>query len=52
LHVPLTTQLYFKDDPFIAKDPWANGKPSLAIRLQQNGEFLRGAFDIVLAPGF
>jgi catechol 1,2-dioxygenase len=37
LHVPLTTQLYFKDDPFIAKDPWAGGKPSLAIGLQQDG---------------
>ena len=24
LHVPLTTQLYFKDDPYIAKDPWAS----------------------------
>jgi catechol 1,2-dioxygenase len=48
-HVPLTTQLYFKDDPFIAKDPWAKGKPSLAIPLQQDGEFLRGAFDIALA---
>jgi catechol 1,2-dioxygenase len=52
LHVPLTTQLYFKDDPFIAEDPWASGKPSLAIDLQQDGKFLRGAFDIVLARGF
>ena len=51
VHVPLTTQLYFKDDPFIAKDPWANGKPSLAIAVQQDGAFLRGAFDIVLARG-
>lgn len=52
LHVPLTTQLYFRDDPFIAKDPWAGRKPSLAISLKQEGEFLRGAFDIVLAKGF
>jgi len=52
LHVPLTTQLYFKEDPFIAKDPWASRKPSLAIGLQQDGKFLRGAFDIVLARGF
>ena len=52
LHVPLTTQLYFKDDPFIAKDPWASRKPSMAIGLKQNGRFLQGAFDIVLARGF
>lgn len=52
LHVPLTTQLYFRDDPFIAKDPWAGRKPSLAIGLKQEGKFLRGAFDIVLAKGF
>ena len=52
LHVPLTTQLYFKDDPFIAKDPWARRKPSSAISLEQEGKFLRGAFDIVLAKGF
>lgn len=52
LHVPLTTQLYFRDDPFIAKDPWASRKPSSAISLKQAGKFLRGAFDIVLAKGF
>lgn len=52
LHVPLTTQLYFKDDSSIAKDPWASRKPSLAIGLRQDGKFLRGAFDIVLAKGF
>jgi len=52
LHVPLTTQLYFRDDPFIAKDPWAGRKPSSAISLKQEGKFLRGAFDIVLAKGF
>jgi catechol 1,2-dioxygenase len=52
LHVPLTTQLYFRDDPFIAKDPWAGRKPSLAIGLKQEGKFLRGAFDIALAKGF
>jgi catechol 1,2-dioxygenase len=52
LHVPLTTQLYFRDDPFIAKDSWAGRKPSLAIGLKQEGKFLRGAFDIVLAKGF
>lgn len=52
LHVPLTTQLYFKDDPFIAKDPWASHKPSMAIALKQDGKFLRGNLDIVLARGF
>jgi catechol 1,2-dioxygenase len=51
LHVPLTTQLYFKDDPYIAKDPWASRKPSLAISLKQEGKFLHGAFDLVLANG-
>jgi catechol 1,2-dioxygenase len=52
LHVPLTTQLYFKEDPHIAKDPWASRKPSMAIGLKQDGKFLRGNFDIVLARGF
>jgi catechol 1,2-dioxygenase len=52
LHVPLTTQLYFKGDPYIAKDPWAGRKPSMAIALKQSGQFLRGAFDVVLARGF
>ncbi|MGH8832268.1 MAG: twin-arginine translocation pathway signal protein [Polaromonas sp.] len=49
LHVPVTTQLYFKGDPFIAKDPWAGHKPSLAIDLKQDGNLRRGVFDIVLA---
>jgi catechol 1,2-dioxygenase len=52
LHVPLTTQLYFKDDPYIAKDPWAGRKPSMAIKLRQDGQFMRGEFDVVLARGF
>ena len=52
LHIPLTTQLYFKDDPLVSKDPWARSKPSLAIPLRQEGKYLRGAFDIVLAKGF
>jgi catechol 1,2-dioxygenase len=34
LHVPVTTQLYFKGDPFLANDPWAGHKPSLAIDLK------------------
>ena len=51
LHVPLTTQLYFKGDPFIAKDPWAGRKPFLAIALKQEDKLRRGVFDIVLARG-
>jgi catechol 1,2-dioxygenase len=51
LHIPVTTQLYFKGDPFIAKDPWAGGKASLAIDLKQEGKLRRGVFDIVLARG-
>ena len=52
LHVPLTTQLYFKGDPFLADDPWAGHKQTLAIDLQQDGALRRGVFDIVLARGF
>ncbi len=52
LHIPLTTQLYFRGDPFIGGDPWAKHKPSLAIGLKQEGQYLRGVFDLVLANGF
>ncbi|WP_375738907.1 twin-arginine translocation pathway signal protein [Pseudomonas boanensis] len=52
LHVPVTTQLYFKGDPFIADDPWAGLKPSLVIDLKQDGKVRRGVFDVVLARGF
>lgn len=48
VHAPVTTQLYFKGDPFIAEDPWADHKPSLAIDLTQDGSLQRGVFDIVL----
>lgn len=51
LHVPVTTQLYFKGDPFIAADPFASRKPGLAIDLTQDGTGRRGVFDIVLARG-
>jgi catechol 1,2-dioxygenase len=44
-------QLYFKDDPYIAKDPWASRQASMAIGLKQDGKFLRGNLDIVLARG-
>jgi catechol 1,2-dioxygenase len=51
LHVPLTTQLYFKGDPFVRKDPWASRKSTLAIDLKQVGQQLHGTFNIVLARG-
>ena len=51
LHVPVTTQLYFKGDPFLANDPWAGHKQTLAIDLRQDGKLRRGVFDIVLARG-
>jgi catechol 1,2-dioxygenase len=51
LHVPLTTQLYFKGDPFVAKDPWASSKPTLVIGLTQEDKLRRGVFDIVLTRG-
>jgi catechol 1,2-dioxygenase len=52
VHVPLTTQLYFKDDPHLADDPWAGPKQDSAIALVQDGTLRRGTFDIVLARGF
>ncbi|MDH4609090.1 twin-arginine translocation pathway signal protein [Pseudomonas sp. BN102] len=52
LHVPVTLQLYFKGDPFIAGDPWAAERTTNTIELQQDGELRRGVFDIVLARGF
>ena len=52
VHVPVTTQLYFKGDPFLAKDPWAaRHQQSLAIDLKKDGAVRRGVFDIVLATG-
>jgi len=51
LYGPLTTQLYFKGDPYLSQDPWA--KPSLAIDLESQGtgaaKRFRGVFNIVLA---
>lgn len=52
LHIPLTTQLYFAGDPFLAGDPFAKSKPGLAIALKSAGPLLRGTFDIVLARGY
>ncbi len=51
LYGPLTTQLYFKRDPYLSQDPWA--KPSLAIDLESQttggAKRLLGKFNIVLA---
>lgn len=48
----LVTQLYFEGDPDNAKDPFI--KKSLIIKLTEekvrDGVFVRGTFDIVLAP--
>lgn len=52
LHVPVTLQLYFEGDPFIAGDPWASQHPGNTIALEQEGEGRRGVFDFVLAKGF
>lgn len=51
LHVPVTTQLYFKDDPFRAGDPWAGHKPQLALAPRSAGKFLKADFDFVLGSG-
>lgn len=51
LHVPLTTQVYFKGDPYIARDPLARHKPMLAVALKEDGKVRRGVFDIALARG-
>jgi catechol 1,2-dioxygenase len=51
LHIPLTTQLYFKGDPYIAGDPFASHKSTLAVDLKPDGQVRRGVFDIVLVRG-
>lgn len=51
LHVPVTTQLYFAGDPYLADDPWGSRKPSLAMELEQDGDVQRGTFDFVLGDG-
>lgn len=52
VYLPLTTQLYMKGDPFIAKDPWAqHSKSVFALKKAASGS--TGNFEIVLAnrPG-
>ena len=51
LNVALTTQLYFKGDEHLPGDPWGGHKPSLALDLRQDGEFMVGEFDFVLGTG-
>ena len=51
LHIPLTTQLYFKGDPYIANDPFAGHKSTLVVDLQPDGQVRRGIFDLVLSRG-
>jgi catechol 1,2-dioxygenase len=51
LNVALTTQLYFKGDEHLPGDPWGGHKPSLALELRQDGEFMVSEFDFVLGTG-
>ncbi|MBL8740470.1 MAG: hypothetical protein JNK04_05230 [Myxococcales bacterium] len=46
-HAPLTTQLYFPDDPFNDGDPFI--RKSLIIDIEGNDQ-KRGVYDFVLAP--
>lgn len=51
LSVPVTTQLYFMDDPNRPGDPWAGHKPSLALKTRSEGKFLKADFNFVLGSG-
>jgi catechol 1,2-dioxygenase len=51
LHTALTTQLYFKDDPNLAGDPWGGHKPTLVLDLKQDGRYMVSNFDFVLGTG-
>jgi catechol 1,2-dioxygenase len=51
LNVALTTQLYFEGDEHLPSDPWGGHKPSLALDLRQDGEFMLSEFDFVLGTG-
>lgn len=52
LYLPLTTQLYFKGDPFIAKDPWAKHSRNMIVA-KKGRDGSTGSVQIVLAnrPG-
>lgn len=51
LNEALTTQLYFNGDEHLPGDPWGGHKPSLALDLKQNSEFMVSEFDFVLGSG-
>jgi len=50
---PLTTQLYFKGDPYLKKDPWARKSLTVELKTEKGregaGERRVGTFDLVLA---
>lgn len=52
IYLPLTTQLYIKGDPYIAKDPWARHSKNVMV-LKKSSDHTSGVFEIVLAnrPG-
>lgn len=52
IYLPLTSQIYLKGDPFIAKDPWAKHS-RLVMDVKKGSGGSAGAIDIVLAnrPG-
>jgi catechol 1,2-dioxygenase len=52
IYLPLTTQLYVKGDPYIAKDPWASHS-RLVFPLKKGAAGSTGSLQIVLAnrPG-
>lgn len=52
IYLPLTSQIYLKGDPFIAKDPWAKHS-RLVMDVKKGSSGSAGAIDIVLAnrPG-
>jgi catechol 1,2-dioxygenase len=51
LQVPVTTQLYFQDDPNRPGDPWAGHKPQLALKTRSDGKYLKADFDFILGSG-
>lgn len=52
IYLPLTTQIYMKGDPFIAKDPWAKHS-RLVMPVKKSGAGSTGLVQIVLGnrPG-
>jgi catechol 1,2-dioxygenase len=52
IYLPLTTQIYMKGDPFIAKDPWAKHSKNI-VTVDKKSASATGQIEIVLAnrPG-